>query len=499
MLANRTWHFGSRKAVAGALVLLLVVVLAGFLGALLGLQPLLIVPLAAPFVTFALLWLGIRASRRAAGFESGWPSYLVLTFWVLTISLPAVVAFDQTGFTRDQGLFNAQSIGRIVVFMAAFALSLVYWILWSREPSIRSSDTSVPGAALLVSLYVWYFIEAPLVASGMALALASFRVAEWLLAFGLLYLCFGVQNARGQTDIEDRLRLVIPMFFFLLGSVLVILPIAPGYVYQVSTITGTGRLGGAFTHPNLLAIVAIVLFAYGLGYWRGWKRIALVLVSLVVLGFTYSRGGYMAFALVSVAGLLLLARHPAVKLAALLATALTALLIAQAPEITDRAASFLSRGNESESLATLSERTAVWEAARTLIARSPWLGEGFTSGPKRLGDEMIRARLSHNFAAPHAHNEFLQAQISGGLIATALSIAIHLRVLFLLLFRVRLVRRAAFLLWSIVLSVIVWGALTPSLSYILSLPGVLLGWTLLTLEDLTRESRIHGRHASEPA
>ena len=500
MLADDTMHPGGRRAaIVGALALLFVVAVAALLGALLGLQPLFIVPLVAPLVTVAVLWIGVKATRRAVGFESGWHAYLVLTFWVLTINLPAVVAFDPTGFTRANGLFNAQSIGRIVVFMIALVLALVYWLLWSRERPPRASSESVPGTALLLSLYVWYLVEAPMVTSGTPLALAGFRVAEWLLAFGLLHLCFRIQNTHGQTGIEDRLRIVMPMLFFLLGSVLVMLPIAPGYVYQVSTITGTGRLGGAFTHPNLLAIVAIILFAYGLGYWRGWKRAVLVVLSLVVLGFTYSRGGYAAFALVAVAGLLLLARHPGTRLALVLASALAALTITQAPQVTNRVADFLSRGNENESLATLSERTAVWEAARTLIARSPWLGDGFTSGPKRLGDEMIRARLSRNFAAVHAHNEFLQAQISGGLVAMALSLAIHLRVLFLLLFRARLERRAAFLMWSVVLSVIVWGVLTPSLSYLLTLPGVLLGWALLTLEGLARECRIQGRHAGEPA
>jgi O-antigen ligase len=470
------------------MLLAFVVVAAGLVGMVLGLQPYFAIPFAVPVGAALALWFGARTSQRAIGLKAGWPVYVVLTFWALTVNVPAFMSFDQTGFTRDNGLFNAQSIARIGLFCVSTFLAACYWVLWGQDESMRGKGQPVAGARLLSALYLWYLVQAPLVTSGLSMALAVFRVSEWIVAFGLLGLTFRIQNACGKSLFEDRLRLIVPMLFFLLASVFLLLLLAPSQAYQVSKVTGTARLGGLFTHPNLLALVATILFAYFTAYWHGWKRFIMVILCVGVVGLTYSRGGFVAFALVALLGLLIFVRHAAVLLLLLLVFALAGLLVAHVPSVVDDAVGFLQRGNETQSLTELSERTAVWEAAKNLIAQSPWLGDGFVSGPKLLGDEMIRARLSHNFAAPHAHNEFLQAQVSGGVIASILTLAIHLRVIFLMLFRLRFEPRSAFVLWSIVISVLVWGLLTPSLSYLLSLPGILLGWALLTLEDLCRET-----------
>src|SRR5690606_23756183 len=156
------------------------------------------------------------------------------------------------------------------------------------------------------------------------------------------------------------------------------------------------------------------------------------------------------------------------------------------PDVNDAIYRYLARGHEPTSLSTLSERTAVWQAARTQIAQSPWLGEGFLSGPKRLGEIMVERRLSSNFAAQHAHNELLQAQISGGIVAARLVLAIHLRIAYLLLRPGILNERVRFFGCSAFICCLAWGALAPSLSYFLSLPGVLLAWLLLSLEAAAR-------------
>lgn len=489
MKAERIRAGGTGSSVKAVMLVLGVLLLAFLLGAALALEPRLLLPLVPAILLIFVLWMGIFAARRALGTPTDWHAWVLLTFWVLTINLPTFLSFDQTGFSRDHGLFNAQSLSRIGLFALGFAALAVFWVLWSRGRNRQVAFAPPLGAGLLFALYGWYLVSAPFVASGLSVGLAAFRSLEWLVAFALLWLLFGIQNARGQTSFEDRLRLVLPMVLFAVGITFLMLIVRPEATYQRSEITGLARLGNPFAHPNLLAMASAILFAYAVALCTGWRRVLLAVTSLGVLGFTYSRGGYATLAVVLLFAFVLLLRHFGAKVMAVLVFVVAALVALQFPSVGEEANRFLSRGNEREGLTTLSERTAVWEAAKIMIRRSPWLGEGFIAGPKELGDVMVRARLSNNFAAPHAHNELLQAQISGGIVATLLSLAIQLRIVFLLLFRAHLPRQAVFFMWAVFLSVTVWGLLGPSLSYFLSLPGVLLGWCVLTLEGLARQHR----------
>jgi len=462
----------------------LALLLALVLGALLGLQPMLLLPFAGLALLAGALAGGAALARRTLPGSSRWQPLALLVFWGLVVNVPTFLAFDPTGFSHDRGLFNAQSISRIAVFAVGAALSFGFWLLWGRERQPAARAATPWGAWLLLSLYLWYVVQAPLVSSGLSAALAVFRAMEWLLAFSLLLLVMRGQDLRDRASFQDRLRLILPMLLVMMGAALLLLLVRPDMAYQHSQVSGIGRLGGPFTHPNLLALVATLLFAYGLAFRTGWQRWLLSCVALVVVFFSYSRGGFVAFLATCAVGLLIGVRGIVARLLVGASVVLAAGLLLQLPTVSDELSRFLSRGNERDGLSTLSERTAVWQAARIIIARSPLLGEGFISGPKELADVMLRQRLSMNFAAPHAHNELLQAQISGGIVAAALSLTIHLRIAFLLLFRVRVNRRESFFLWAVFLNVLAWGILTPSLSYLLLLPGVLLGWLLLTLEGL---------------
>ena len=454
-----------------------------FLGGLLALQPLLVVPFLFPVAGAALLWFALRTASGAMGKVARWEVYALAAFWILVINLPTFLAFDQTGFTRDHGLFNAQSIGRIALFGCVALAFLVFLHRWGQTRVLDGPPLVPPGGRLVLALYVWYLLNNFLVASGTSLLLATFRTLEWGLAVCLMFILFGLQTRRGLTAFEDRLRLIVPILVFLLASNLIVFPIRPSLIYQVSEVTGIGRFGGLFTHPNLLGVVAVLLFAYAWVYLSGVKRVVFSAIPLVVLLLTYSRGGYASFLIVCVGGGFVLLRHFGLKVVLILSAMSAAVALFYFPEVVEHVQRALSRGNERTGLTSLSERTAVWEAAKIMFLQSPWLGEGFISGPKRLGEVMLQFRLSTNFAAPHAHNELLQAQLSGGLVASALSLAVHLRVLYLLL-KLKLLPTARFFGLSILTVVLVWGGLAPSLSYFLSLPGVLLIWLLLTLEGV---------------
>lgn len=464
-------------------LLVALLVLATIIGAATGVVPLIAVPIGLLATAIAMVALGSAVAKSAVGSSKGWHGFVLLTFWGLVVNVPTFLAFDQTGFTRDYGLFNPQSLSRIAVFVLSAGALLFFWVLWGRDGDLRAHARLPRGIWLLAALYCWYLLTSPLGASGNALALSTFRALEWIVAIALLCMSFALQDAMGKTGFTERTRLLWPVFAFLVLSNLLLLPVVPNVIYQTSPVTGVSRLGGLFTHPNLLAMVATLGFAHALAYHLGWRRAIYAAVALATAAMTYSRGGYVALAATLLLALFVLMRgvgRKTVVVTLVIAGGVGAMAI---PDVNDAVYRYLSRGNERAGLQTLSERTAVWQAARVQIARSPWLGEGFISGPKRLGEIMIEQRYSRNFAAPHAHNELLQAQISGGVVASLLVLAIHLRIGYLLFKRRALSRSDRFFGWSVFACCLVWGALAPSLSYFLSLPGMLLIWLLLSLES----------------
>ena len=482
----------SRIRATSATGYVIAAILAALSGAIVALAPIL---LALPILVFAgatLLYVANRYSHDLNGDSSeSWPSHALTALWVLVINLPSIVAFDQTGFTKDQGLFNPQSIGRILIFIAISITAIFFWDRWCRSTLRLVNKVPPAGAKLIYLFYGWYLFSAPLVVSGTALALSVFRSLEWIVAISLLLLLFSVQNAQGKNGFTERLKLVLPILFFLLFSNLIALPIVPHMIYSMSVVTGTGRLGGLFTHPNLLALDCVLLCTYALAFMTGWKRSILVLISVAVLVLTYSRGGFAAFGAMTIFSLWFLIRSIPTRFAILGLSLGTVTVLMQVPIVEESVLGFLARGNTTQTLGTLSERTSVWEASKILIERSPWLGSGFISGPKLLADVMIENRISRNFAAPHAHNELLQALISGGPLALVLSLFLQIKIALLLFRGEGLQVKEKFFSWTLFSGCVSWGLLQPSLSYFLYLPGVLLIWLLLTLEGL-RQPRISG-------
>ena len=445
-----------------------------------------------------LLYFAIRSSQNNVSLiGESWPAYALVSLWVVVINIPNFIPFDASGFTKEHGLFNPQSIARILLFLATTMAAIVFWLKWGRSPTHTFSPEMPRGATMVFTFYAWYLVTAPLVISGTPLLLSAFRSLEWLVAVALLVLLFAVQNVQEMWLLQDRLKLVFPMLLFLLLSNVVAFPIVPGMIYSVSAITGAGRFGGLFTHPNLLALVCVLLCAYAMSFLQGWKRSLLILLSVVVLVLTYSRGGFAAFAAMAVFAVWFLIPSVTAKLSLVILALMSTIILWQIPAVEEKALSFLARGGTTETLGTLSERTAVWEASKILIERSPWLGSSFISGPKLLGDVMIEKRLSTNFAAPHAHNELLQAQISGGPVSLLLSILLHLRIALLLLRRNVLLAKERFFCWSVFSGCVMWGFLQPSLSYLLYLPGMLLIWLLLALEGLQQPLPSQGTSVAE--
>jgi O-antigen ligase len=118
---------------------------------------------------------------------------------------------------------------------------------------------------------------------------------------------------------------------------------------------------------------------------------------------------------------------------------------------------YLERGQGMRNITTLSERTDVWNASFKAFWLRPYIGYGYIAGVKHAIKDHWNAT---NWVPPHSHSEFIQALVSGGILAGILIVAIYLRVLVAALRNVRLGVKNMFLL-VVVLQIVTMAFIMP--------------------------------------
>jgi O-antigen ligase len=438
----------------------------------------------APVVAVAL---GVWFFKLAKGEDEFQHGLHRMLYWCLAINLPTFLAFDRTGLTRAHGLFNAQSLSRIALFLAITCLigiSLTFTTRARRGVALADTPVLLPTLSLPLVIYGWYALNAPMVSGGTDLLLALFRVSEWLLLLILLWALLRDSLVLGKASARDLLGLALPIILFPTLVNVVVFPFAPHLVYQTSEATGIARFGALFTHPNVLGALTAMAVFYAWSYWRGWLRASSVVLMLALLFLSYSRGAIIAFTVATLVYVFVLAQSATTRVWLVIAGLCGGLLIfGFGDAIVDAVRTYFERNHSAGKLASLSERTIVWSAATTMIQSDPWLGYGFVSGPKKLADVMATGATGSYFVAPHAHNELLQTQLSGGVLASALAIILYLRTAFLLIKAAQFEDRkfiAVMSAWLVVL--LLFGVLQPMLSQPVAIIGALMLHAYVTLE-----------------
>ena len=465
---------------------LIVTFVAVFLGLMSALAPVLAILLSILIVTIGIL-VGAYAWARRVAMGNGQLALYLLLFWVWVVNMPAIMAFDTSGITRLD-IFNPQSIGRIIMF---FLVGLGFVFNYFNTSRRQAAAMPKVGALFTLPLLIfgWYLVDALVVLQGQDLLLALYRIAEWAL---LLFLIAAVV-ARAPHDPVERenwlLRVGFAVLLFMLLITLVMLPIVPNWIYHAD-LSGLRRLQNPFAHPNTLGVLAAMAFFYILER----KPRFFILGGLLALGMmvaTYSRGAWAGFALATAFYLLLRPRTMQGRFFAAMAMIfVTALAWATQDFFIDSVERVLARGGSVTSLTTASERTEVWKASLVLIKEAPLLGHGYVAGPKKLNDIMASGVSASYFRAVHAHNEFIQTQINGGVIATLLLVIFLMRTLYLLKALASQVSPHFFrcaTAW--VINLWTFGMLTPNISGQLLIIGALLLYLQAVLELLYADKR----------
>jgi O-antigen ligase len=349
-----------------------------------------------------------------------------LRYWIFVayaVGLPNFVKFDNTGLTHKEGLFNLSSISTILLTLTTGFFFAVMTLLNRQRLLLRKIDVSAGlWILLLADLLIASILQpkshtVPFKVSDLPLSI--YRLGEWVLAFFLLLSLYTRETVEGATDLI--IRIIALVCWVNIAFVWIALPIVPSMVYAMpgDTIQGYPRLGGTMLHPVHLSVLAGVGFFHAIIFMRGPKRMAACALAFVTLVLTYARSELIVFLVMLVIYALVLSRSVLLRYSGLLTGAG---IIGLAVVFYEFVLKYLERGQGVRNIATLSERTMVWHASFLAIESRPFIGYGFIAGGKNaLRDHWN----STNWVPPHAHSEFIQALLSGGIPAAVLVVAIY--------------------------------------------------------------------------
>ena len=356
-----------------------------------------------------------------------------LLYWTTVLYLvgvPNFLHFDDTGRTHGNGLFNLTSISLIAIgFVSAYILLVV--VLLSRQ-FLLCRKVSVAASLwilLLLQLVLSSILQPPSRLTPYSvtdLFVSFYRMWEWILGFALILALYT------RTPINRGTELIVELIgrlsWIWITITWIILPIMPSQVFggagEGEVSTGHPQLGGQLISPSYLATLSIAGFFYALFFFpRGLKRVLGCTVAFVTIVLARTRFEQASF-------LLLLFLYAVVfsgKIILRVATIISASVIAALGLLFRNVIlTYIQRGQKASSLTTLNDRTFVWKASIEAIKQRPILGYGFVSGAKNaIRDHWIHA----NWIPPHAHNELIEAMLSGGILALILILCIYGRAL----------------------------------------------------------------------
>lgn len=365
-------------------------------------------------------------------------------FVIYAVGLPNFVRFDGSGRTHKEGLFNAASESAIALTLTTgFIFAAITLLNRHRILQRRINIAAALWIVLAFDLVVTSFLEPATRLTPVAptdLLLSLYRLAEWALAFLLLLSLYTREKPESATDFSVRLIAIVCWVNVII--VWIALPLLPSLVYAPAAdgSEANPRLGGLMIHPGHLSLLAGVAFFHALMFLRGPKRIAACLLAFVTVVLTYARAELIVLVISLAIYVVILSRSAALRwFGVSLGLVLGGLAIA----LREQALRYLERGQSLRTITTLSERTLVWKASAQAFAARPILGYGFIAGPRHAILDYWHAT---NWVPPHAHNEFLQALLSGGVVAGLLITAIYGRAWWAGLCQARLGPKHAFLL-----------------------------------------------------
>ncbi len=394
---------------------------------------------------------------------------------LLTVGIPNFIKFDPTGLTRDYGLFNMQSIARIILFLV-ISYSIVI-IFPSNQLKIKKH---VMPIAPFFFLYCYYLINSILFLESTNLLLSLYRIFEWMVIYFLFYKLYNLDNKDWIFEFKNNLPIII---FTPIMIVVFISFFAPNYALSIHDVTGVVRFGGILYNPNLIGILSSIGIVYYY-YYSSKKRFFYILVLIIVLLLSYSRGALGALILSVFIYKTVIEKNSSLSFYYYLLFFSITFLLGYIYK--ENILVYLSRGQDFTSLLTANERTYAWLVALLSFVENPLFGTGYIVGGKALGSFFNDIDISHWYVTT-AHNDFLQAMVNGGIIPLLLTLYIFFKHLYNIyqISRIKIISEGEIaFFWIASFQVIVYSILTPSINYVVSIISVVTIWIFIEVEQI---------------
>lgn len=351
---------------------------------------------------------------------------LYWTTFAYIFGVPNFVHFDSTGRTANP--INVTSIS-IVILTAVAGYLLITMLLLGRQGLIVRK-LQIHGW-IWIALLIELTLATALGPSGhvspvttTARLLAFYRIGQWVVAFSLIVAL--VSRTPPQYVPSLITRLIGQISWAWVAMVWLLLPIIPSQVYGGAEDDphAVRRLGGQLLTPAHVTLLASFGVFYALLFFprgpRKWIALFIAIPTMVLTGTRAQLAGFLVTYLVYA---LLLSRKSTVRWATIGIVLFLAVMTVPFSSVVGK---YVARGESAETLSSLNDRTRVWQASMDAIELRPLLGYGYNAGAKAaIRDHW---KFAH-WIPPHAHNEFLEAALAGGIPALLLFLAIYLLVL----------------------------------------------------------------------
>lgn len=350
-----------------------------------------------------------------------------LRYWLFVayaVGVPTFINFDATNRTHEFGLFNAWSVATMFLTFSTAFLFLAITLLSKVKVVVRKIYFSswIWGSLLILFLIasIWEPHFHTQSNTSTDLYISVYRLGEWVLAFLLLLSIYSREPIDNSANLMASLLGRICWAY--IAIVWLVFPMAPHLAYSIDPTLSVARLGGILIHPDTLATLAGIACFHALLRLSGVIRIAAFSIAFITNILTYSRGGAVVLLFALALYVIFFGRG----LIRLIGGIASVLILCGVVLYANRIVDYLARGNGFKNIATLSDRTYVWNDAVEGFKLRPLLGYGFMSGAKNALKE--HWKYSH-WVPPHTHNELLQALLSGGILAAILVLCLFLNAL----------------------------------------------------------------------
>jgi len=334
------------------------------------------------------------------------------------VMVAAVILLSDLSLRGASSHLDAQSVVKFGLWLSG--LLLLPW----HAGSLRRVTQDMPTFSLLL-FGLW------------ALASTVYSISPlytFAAALGFLGLWVTAVTLATTVDPLRSLVWVTGTLFAMSAASLLLYALLPSVAMVAYENNTTRRLGGIFGNANALGGVSALALLLAATAWysplsRRLRWLSLLVVPVCIASLALSQSRTAMLGLAAALTVVFVRRHPMVLLPFVMVGTSALVVVVAYPSFIDTLIALVARSGRIAQVTTFTGRTEIWAFVVSAIAKAPVLGYGFAS---------TRELIPAGYAGPYgwttssAHNLWLQAWVTTGVVGLALVLASQLGALWAL-------------------------------------------------------------------